>query len=231
MIRSKIGLEAEFLLRNKKGELVLPADFGFSTDDFMILGEFRADAGWTVKEVVGNFFGEIAHVMKRAKEEKLTVDFSGMAEVSPEKKAQILRAAGMKAIPPCDNVYGRDLLEFSDDVVKKGKIVSSRISAGLHVHFSRRVYHNFVKGKEIVSQDTNILTKSQMMGIVRNMDKNILPKYQLKTPLKYRQPGFYEIKAWGFEYRSLPMIPTFTNLEEVVSLVTYAFSLLEKLGH
>lgn len=230
-IKNKVGLEAEFLLRNNKGKLVFPGDFGFETDEFEILGEFRADAAFSRYQAVGNFFTSLMWVLDKAKENNLTVDFSGVTTITPEQKAEIIRKVGYKSVPPCTNVYKTDILALSDDVVdKKGNIISSRISAGLHVHFSRRMYHEtYVKGKLIEASDVNLLLLRQIKSMVREMDKKILPIYQPKATLKYRQPGFYEMKPWGFEYRSLPMSIDFTDYNNVRHVVDFAFSLLEKL--
>lgn len=230
-IRNKIGLEAEFFLRDRKNELVYPQDFGFEADEFLILGEFRASAGFTRHETIGNFIAALLQVTDKAKSKGLTVDFSGMVEITPEKKAEIIRKVGAKYVPPCQNVYKTDILGFSDDVVgENGRITVSRLSAGLHVHFSRRVYHTyFNEEKRTVTSDMNLLTDSQIKRIVRTMDKEILPPYAAEVPLKYRQPGFYEKKPWGFEYRSLPMVVSFTDSYILQGIVDFAFSQLEKL--
>lgn len=232
-ILNKVGLEAEFLLRDSNGELVYPENYGFGYDEFRILGEFRADAGTTRHETVGKFIQSLVEVINLAQKNKLTIDFSGLAIVSPQKKAEIIRKVGAKYVPPCTNIYKTDILNFSDDVVENGSITASRISAGLHVHFSRRVYQEtteFIGDKEISrTYDRSLLTPSQIKNIIRNMDKKILPSYSLDVPLKYRQPGFYEIKPWGFEYRSLPMTERFINLGELRLLVDFAFGQLEKL--
>lgn len=232
-IQNKIGLEAEYLLRDKKGELVFPGAYGFSTDEFAILGEFRADPGKNYAETGGNFFKEMSDVLFRARTRGLVVDFSGMAEISPDFYTTILREVGMKSIPPCKNVYKTDLLKLSDNVVKKGRIVSVKISCGLHVHFSRQVVHEYYeetdKTKKLVTSTHDILRTSDIVSIVKKMDKNVLPHYQLSSFLKYRQPGFYERKSYGFEYRSLPMTDAFMKLENVMWLVEQSFSYLEAL--
>ncbi len=60
--------------------------------------------------------------------------------------------------------------------------------------------------------------------IVKKMDE-LLPQYASGMPkLKYRMPGFYEVKAYGFEYRSLPF--TGAVLNDLPTIVGYAFDLL-----
>ena len=82
MIENKIGLEFEFLLRNKKGDLVFPGKHGFDTDDFPIIGEARAEAGSSVEETLGNFFKAYYEVVKKAEKKNLTVDISGYTEIT-----------------------------------------------------------------------------------------------------------------------------------------------------
>jgi len=45
-----------------------------------------------------------------------------------------------------------------------------------------------------------------------------------KNRTKYRQPGFYELKDHGFEYRSLPANPE--TIEALPEIVGKAFELL-----
>ena len=47
--------------------------------------------------------------------------------------------------------------------------------------------------------------------------------------LKYRNPGFYEKKSWGFEYRSLPANDDTLSLGKLRFIVETAFDLLNNL--
>lgn len=132
---NKVGLEAEFLLR-KGEELVYPSEYGFSTDDFLILGEFRADPGLTKEECLANFMKAYYQVVSKAEKAKLTVDISGYTTITNKKLIEIKRKMGHKDISACENIYGTDILELSDTLVEDGKIVGHNISCGLHVHFT-----------------------------------------------------------------------------------------------
>ncbi|RPJ74110.1 MAG: hypothetical protein EHM20_11145 [Alphaproteobacteria bacterium] len=228
-IKNKIGLEAEIILRDYSGKVRFPGKHGFGHDEFFLLGEFRAKPGETRNETVGNFMDALSEVFYRAREKKFQVDFSGLTEISPEMKADITRKMLTKRIPECSNIYGTDILKLSDDVVENGVIKTCRLSAGLHVHFSRWAYHTWMEDKTRKESWKDIITPSQMQNIITQMDKNILPRYNLGVPLKYRNPGFYEKKSYGFEYRSLPMVKDFTEIDAVLDLVDFSFSLLEKL--
>lgn len=230
-IINQVGLEAEFILRDSKGKIRFPAKHGFLHDDFYLLGEFRAEPGATRQQAVGNYMAALAEVLYLAEKKELTVDVTGVYEISPEVKADVLRKMASKNVPETKNIYGTDILTLSDDVVENGQIKVSRISAGLHVHFSRWVQHDWKDKNDLSRSDwANIITPSARKSIIVAMDKDILPKYDLGVPLKYRKPGFYEEKPWGFEYRSLPMVEEFSRLEGVMALVDYAFTQLERLA-
>jgi hypothetical protein len=227
---NKLGLEAEFLLRDSKGNFRYPAKHGFSTDDFFLLGELRASPGKTREECVGNFMQAVAEVLYKAEKKNFLVDFSGMAEISPSMKSDVLRKMNSKQIPAVKNIYGTDILNLSDDVVESGTITLSRISCGLHIHFSREMFHEWKDENKLQKTESkSILTESQRKSIIMAMDSKILPLYSLRVPLKYRRAGFYEQKPYGFEYRSLPMIKSMTSLEEIMKIVDFAFLQLEKL--
>lgn len=72
------------------------------------------------------------------------------------------------------------------------------------------------------------ITMPVLQYIVEQMDTQVLAKFPSKVPLRYRQPGFYEVKSDGrFEYRSLPFTPDVLNcLPEIVDI---AFTFLEDL--
>ena len=229
-IVNKVGLEGEFILRDSKGNLRFPAKHGFFSDEFFLLGEFRAEPGETREQTVGNYMAALSEVMYKANKIGFVLDFSGVSEITPELKADILRKMGSKAVPECKNIYGIDIMKLSDDVVENGTIVTSRVSAGLHVHFSHWASHTWMEEKIQKEAHLNLMTPSKRRGIIVGMDKKVLPNYDLGIPLKYRKAGFYEEKPYGFEYRSLPMVSQFTDIHKIMEVVDVAFSLLENLA-
>lgn len=267
MIKNKIGLEAEFLLRNKKGDLVFPGDHGFPTDDFVILGEIRGDPGDCVEDTVSNFLKEWHRIRIKSSLQGLKIDLSGTAELPAGIYFKTIKKSGGKNLPDCQNIYGLDINKYSDDVRKNGKLISHAISCGLHIHFSsgetKQVTHEEFKIKEIKVKDlvlgsvlvgrvslgnllkplyektgetrtiTTELTVSRItypviLNFVEFLDDQLLTKFQPKTKLKYRQPGYYEVKPDGrFEYRSLPF--NWAVLSEIESITNTAFKLLDSL--
>jgi hypothetical protein len=80
---------------------------------------------------------------------------------------------------------------------------------------------------EIVAR-ANRISSPVIKYIVESLDKGILPEFTKTLPnLKYRNPGFYESKAYGIEYRSLPFNKNV--LEKIDSIVDYSYDLLENL--
>jgi len=78
--------------------------------------------------------------------------------------------------------------------------------AGLHVHFSNNKIvkmftppspHNPLGGYHEESIPAGIM---DMPRIIRELDKRFAPEIKASK----RLPGFYELKPYGFEYRSLP---------------------------
>jgi len=261
--KNKVGLEAEFFLR-KDGELVFPGDYGFSTDEFIILGEFRADPGTTRGEAIANFYKVYYDVVEKAKAAGLLLDIStGYTTVTPEKYAKVMRRIGHKNVAGCNNIYPDvDMLKLTDAVVVKGEIKAYKLSTGLHVHFSssdvvekvsKRVQENFSPVKIPISiggvnaaemslyqktsqldvedrlvASANRITKPVLISIIESMDADVFSMYEPDETLKYRKPGFYELKDHGgFEYRSLPFCEV--TLTNIYNIVDYSFTQLEAL--
>lgn len=253
-IINKVGLEAEFFLRDAKGNLVYPADHGFDCDSFPIIGEFRGKPGKTRQAAIANLLKAWYEVVFRAKEEKLTIDLKGWTTMTPVAYAEALRKMEKKEVAQCQNIHGTDILERTDDKVARGKITEKVVSAGLHVHFSSqevvtgakvsqydldqlmkgddtklstytRLSADIKDGKEIGAASR--ICKPVVKTLITSMDA-LLPTYvKGLPPLKYRLPGFYEIKPYGVEYRSLP----FNQLafDHIADIADQAFGLLEAL--
>lgn len=82
--------------------------------------------------------------------------------------------------------------------------------------------------KHKVSVEANVITNPVIKHIVKTLDEKVFYKFKPEIPLKYRNPGFYEIKPDGrFEYRSLPFNKNV--LEEIPAIVDLSFTLLENL--
>ena len=75
-----------------------------------------------------------------------------------------------------------------------------------------------------VSCTISALTKPAIHSLVKAMDEkfaHLMPIKEKQT--KYRRVGYFELKPWGFEYRSLP---TTCDKDILLEVVKFAFSLL-----
>ncbi len=247
----KIGVEAEFFLLNSKDEaIVVPSHW--DRDSFAVLGEIRGEPGNTPAETIGNFSKRQYEVeSKVAKDKRIVMEAMRVVKLNVYRKAMREMNAADKydAMSEIHNVYGTDISDYSDQIVKGGKIQGAKASCGLHIHFScmhkdeRKItqdsyspislpitvgdagtsLHLYKKDgyeeKETISVSVSLLTKPAIEWIVRSLDESFFGRFEpAKTErTKYRQPGFYELKPYGFEYRSLPATPeTIKALPEIV---------------
>jgi len=258
MIKNMVGLEAEFLLYDKDGTLVMPREHGFEVDDYPILGEFRAKPGESIGKTVGNFITEYYNVIAKADKLGLTVDLSGHSTISPELYAKVLTSMGTKTLAKGANIYGGNILTMSDHVIdESGNITAVKISCGLHLHFSSNhtvsrvisgmkytpvtlplsikdipVQMDLYRGagyeeERTITATADRITNPVVKFIVEQLDTLVYPLYKLDVALKYRRPGYYELKPYGFEYRSLPF--TSAVLNNIMKITTTAFELLESI--
>ena len=273
MLESKIGVEAEFLLLNAKGEVVIPPKH-WDRDGFPLLGEIRGDPGVTVPETVANFTKKLMEttaklnkgcqlVMEDVMRIRLATYKAAMKQVTEVKGEQMGKVK---------NIHGTNIDDYSDQVIKDGKIQGINASCGLHIHFScSEVEVKVVKDteyelvtlpislaevtgenallKELIKPELHLYTKKFLSGsgvkkitasasvltrpvvehIVKEMDKTFFKKFAPKEEdrTKYRQPGFYELKPHGFEYRSLPANKA--TMDALPEIVGKAFDLLHSL--
>ncbi len=154
MNENKVGLEAEFFVRKNKG-LVFPADYGFSCDDFCLLGEFRAKAASSREETIANFIKEYYEIIYKAEKKGVEVDIqTGWDKIDPKFYAQIIRKMGSKSVAACLNIYNTDILQLTDAEVEGGKILAQKISCGLHVHFSSEdIASKMIKNKKYTMKE------------------------------------------------------------------------------
>jgi hypothetical protein len=235
----KIGIEAEFLLTNDKGEFIIPPDT-FDRDDYPLLGEIRGEPGDTPIEAVSNFMAKKYEVEDRLKKGHNMV-FTDAVKIPLKlyKKANSLVTVPKNAAATSIyNLYGTDISMMSDQIIKNKKIQGVNVGTGLHIHFSSRyvkesivTQHSYSRvnipitfpGTEqkmtldlyervgdsvetVVKAEADQLVSAAVKYIVGEMDNSLFMMYAPpeKTRTKYRHPGFYEYKDYGFEYRSLP---------------------------
>ncbi len=119
--------------------------------------------------------------------------------LTPEFRREAIRVRGKGAYPSeRGNIYGRDY-----------KPTDKFARAGLHVHFSNSTEVRWSSSTPSCSACGKITTtefsrevpqQQDLAKIVRVLDE----AFKEEILAARRLPGFYELKSYGFEYRSLP---------------------------
>jgi len=280
-IRSKVGLEVEYLLFNAKGECIIPPA-AWDRDNFPLLGEIRGEPAEAWHETVSNLHVEkmkLAAKLKKGYEAKNLNVFRVPLKLYKDANKQI----DSKDYSDIKNIRKIDISEFSDQILgKQGKIQGVNVSCGLHIHFSCEEVHQ-VKfftdeytevslplsfkwsdfGEDLTASEhhglvsvmrpeislwkklpkipgaepnqhlaarASRLNKPAIHYIVGEMDKAFFDRFSPaeKDRTKYRQPGFYELKPYGFEYRSLPANQD--SMLHINEITKKAFDLLKEIN-
>lgn len=241
---TQVGFEWEFMLWNQKSKkYIFPASVGFGHGDMPLLGEVRALPGQSPAEATGLFIQSVCETRDRVMKLKHLELQCGYALITPEQYAEAMLHNRDKPIERNRNVYGTDILQLTDDVTENNVRIGTHISSGLHIHLSQTEKYARRVNETTIEDIRPLLTITQMSRLVKQLDKKLLPKYPTRAAswlavsstampvnLKYRQPGFWDIKAHGgFEYRSLPMLTDMFNVDTIHDISKVCFNLLHKL--
>jgi hypothetical protein len=193
-------LEREFWLLDKKNQIVMPDDYGFPIDEFGFLVEIRTHAHPTAKGLLNEL-------------NRLTLAHKAQAKsLGLRLTLQHRRFLGKNLINCLSKKYHWDTLPdltaniYSTVSKTHATGIDSEFgTAGIHIHFSKRDIH----GRRV---------QLPIRTIVLGMDA----RFNREIAGSERVCGEYEIKPYGFEYRSLPAT---INVKEAVS---FAFFMLNK---
>lgn len=132
-----VGIEAEGLLFNSKDEVVVPPAY-WERDGFPVLVEVQGDPGSNPAEAYSNFMKKKMEIEELPKKGN-RIAYTNIARVRlktyKEAMKQVTEAKG-EMIGRTRNIYGINVEDFSDQVLKGGKIQGVNASCGLHIHFS-----------------------------------------------------------------------------------------------
>jgi hypothetical protein len=226
--KNMVGFEAEFFAYQKKQKggaslPVVPEKFGLPHDDFPYLVEVRGEPGSTPAETYANFMKAYLEVLDKMDRLGFVQGPSAYATIPENLYLEALRRMTKKSFTE-HNIYDLASISIDDRVYENGNLVGRLVSAGFHIHFSsdeavvvRKSEDNYIPigdGKYVVygkkdaslTSKVSLITKPVVYHIVKTLDETVFDSYSLKggPVLKYRQQGFFELKPWGFEYRSLP---------------------------
>jgi len=219
---NQIGFEKEYFLKNKKGELIInPEQYGYEVDRLGVLVEVRGDPKRNCQEALASFLSKEIIAIGNAEVHNFTLESIPSIKL---KEKEILEVTTRYAEALSDKEK-----ESTSKVTKDFKI--TEITAGLHIHFSKEEekeyevvanYYTFIintfngeikeqSHKEIVEDQVVVNNFIDIPRIIKLLDETF------KTEIKKsgRIPGAYEIKDYGFEYRSLP---NNVNMNKVVSV-------------
>jgi len=113
------------------------------------------------------------------------------------------------------------LANLPDELQGAQQLMKNFMKPELHL-YRKEGYEDEKELKAVASQ----LNRPTIEWIVKSMDEAFFDRFAPaeKNRTKYRQPGFYELKDHGFEYRSLPANPE--TIEALPEIVGKAFELL-----
>jgi len=204
MFKDEVGIEREYFLLDSSGNIVEPALFGFPFDEFGFLVEMRTLPYTSPLALLENLNQLIkAH---KAQAEALGLKLHAFHRHPIPKEF----------IEYLSKKYHYDsLFDFTANI-NVGTIGSHATgleesgeyyigTAGIHIHFSRKTED----GRRV---------QLPIYKIVSKMDAKFIEIIR-KTR---RKLGEYEVKAHGFEYRSLP---TNADIEKVIN---FAFKILKE---
>jgi hypothetical protein len=183
------GFEREFFLRKRgEGLVAVPGALRVYTDGSGVLVEARGAPHTNPILAVFSYRGAEFLLKRAVRKAKHSVihEASFLVPLAVQRRA---RRSFAKGPDEYQNLYGLDYaLSKTDD--EGGKW----FRAGLHIHFSRT---KKVEGRHGLIDVPDPL---DMVQIIRTLDG----QFETEIADTDRVPGMYEMKPYGFEYRSLP---------------------------
>lgn len=175
----KYGFEREFFVKDADGNYVLTPT-GLPHDDCGFLAESRGVPQSDPLTAVFCLYADERKLNETAEKLNLTLVLETAVKLPAKLRLEAIRKYGKAAIPQSrGNVYGR-FAPFSHAVQH----------AGLHVHFSEE---ELIDGRRVARM-------FDFVPLVQKLDKAFAGEIKAAR----RAPGYYEMKPYGVEYRSLP---------------------------
>lgn len=202
------GMELEFFAvvapgKENEGQVTFfPAPLASLMDDCGYLLEARGEKANNPDQARWNLHKQIRYLTKQASAQGLMLENLDTKDIAKEH----LRL--------CMRQYGKNAAQsyFMGGHVYK----STRPRAGLHLHFgTERMFKipDKVMDNEIVTGGAwTVAEICNMPRIIALLDK----AFREEIKAAKRMPGEYEVKSYGFEYRSLPAT---SNLDKVVDVI------------
>jgi hypothetical protein len=196
----KVGIEAECLLLNAKDEAIVPPQY-WDRDGFPILAEVRGDPGENAAETYSNFMKkkmEIEELPRQGNRIVFTNIHPVRLKMYKEAMKQVTEAKG-ETIGKTKNIYGINVEDYSDQIIKSGKIQGVNASCGLHIHFSlTETAEQKIEEPQYEHIDLPLETVPMATAFQDGEIKGLAPvmKHLMKTSL-----SLYKFKGWSEKKR------------------------------
>jgi hypothetical protein len=200
---TKIGIEGEFFVSDTQTLLTLVPK-SLPHDSCGYLAEARGEAHPTAAGALALYGVAVKDLERQAALLNLKLACEAVMIVPAEVLRQARRLF-TKGPTKYNNIYGLDY-----------KPTDRTRRAGLHVHFSNTYTDKYYNSKG-ENYDKTINFPIDFPPIVQTLDRAF--KDEIKA--SKRLPGFYEMKPYGFEYRSLPTNVDLGKLGEVLEGIRF----------
>lgn len=208
MIKDEVGIEREYFLLDEKSNIVEPKLFGFPIDEYGFLVEIRTQPHTKASSLLDELNRLIDAHKTQAERLGLKLHLAHRMRLNPLFVKQLHKA------------YAWDYLKDITANIHSGTDCSHATgiqgfwgTAGLHLHFSK---------KRIIKHCSNFPTISRIQLPIRKIVLAMDVKFSDEILKSNRIEGEYEIKPYGFEYRSLPASI------DIKPVVDFAFYLLNR---
>ena len=210
---TKYGVEIEFFVIDKRSRKPVLLNQGeddildnIGHDEYPVLGEVRSSVYEEVYLAVVDALYRFKNVQNQLQDTGYEAHRISSMPLTREIWEQVRRAGGKKCGVSERNLYG--------DKIKR-PMNSKVITAGLHIHFSNGETYDETcdcrcKRKYTIYKYAQV----DIPHMVLQLDK----KFKRVIERAGRQCGWYELKNYGFEYRSLP---NSVDVNELIDFVHY----------
>jgi len=198
------GMEVEFFL-TKRNMLVFPKDYGFGHDGYPLIGELRSEPHTDPYKMVGEVMGLLAKARHKAAYAGLRLHLQPHFLLTDAMKVEVMRRPELNK----GAVTSLNLYEYDD------KLDPNFAHAGIHIHFSGRkqvVHYGRCEHCGHVPYESITFSPSPIPEIIKRLDRAFVKEISKAE----RVAGEYEMKSYGFEYRSLP---NNTDLEKIAKVL------------
>lgn len=193
----EVGLELELFLLDKNKNILEPRLYGFPADEMGFLIELRSWHSSNSDGILKSL--RMLEELTRHKAKKIGLYPTKIASLIVPKHFQdyIWKKYRLDTMPDnTRNVYPEQKLSHHTG------FLNDKATAGLHVHFSNRIFDFYNQGT---------ILELPIEKIVKELD-NI---FSNDIEKEGRIPGEFELKSHGFEYRSLSST---VDVEKVVEV-------------